>query len=229
MKMDLHCHCNPGSQCATIAPEEAPALLKEKGIDGMVLTNHCYPRHCNSLTPDLKEQPKRYVEVFHRAKAAGDALGIKVFFGAEVTLINEAKKMEFLLYGLSEQDFIDSFPLYTLSQKELFDYCNQRDILMVQAHPFRDEQGHTPADPKYMHGIEALNAHLNFADHFEDARKLAVENGLIITGGSDFHYPQQAGAGGMILPDDIEDQFMLRDYLRSCTPRFYRKGKEFQY
>lgn len=227
--MDLHCHCNPGSQCATIAPEEAPALLKAAGIDGMVLTNHCYPRHCNSLTPDLKEQPKRYVEVYHRAKKAGEALGVKVFFGAEITLINEVKKMEFLLYGLSEEDFLASFPLYEYSQKELFDYCNQKDILMVQAHPFRSEQGYTLADVRYMHGIEAMNEHINFADHFDEAVRIAKENHLIITGGCDFHYPQQAGMGGMILPDTIEDQFMLRDYLRTRPARFFRGEKELKY
>ena len=226
MKIDLHTHCNPGSQCATVSPEESPALLKAAGIDGLVLTNHCYPRHCNSLSPDLKEQPYRYVEVFHRLKKEADELGMKAFFGAEVTLINEIKKMEFLLYGISEQDFLDSFPLYTYSQKELFDYCNKKDILMIQAHPFRDEQGHSPAEPRYMHGIEVLNAHSNFADHFEEAVNFAKEHQLLQTGGCDFHYPHQAGLGGMILPDTIEDQFMLRDYLRTCTPEFYRKGKE---
>jgi predicted metal-dependent phosphoesterase TrpH len=227
MKIDLHTHCNPGSQCATVTPEELPALLKAAGLGGLVLTNHCYPRHCNSLTPDIKEQPYRYVEVFHRVKKAAEELGLKAFFGAEVTLINESKKMEFLLYGISEQDFIDSFPLYTYSQKELFDYCNQKNILMIQAHPFRDEQGHSPADPKYMHGIEALNGHLNFADHFEEAQEFIAAHHLLQTGGSDFHYPQQAGDAGMILPDTIEDQFMLRDYLRSHPARFFRGKKEF--
>lgn len=229
MKVDLHCHCNPGSQCATVSPEESPALLKAAGVDGMVLVNHCYPRHCNSLTSDIKEQPYRYVEVYHRAKKAGEAVGVKVFFGAEVTLINEAKKMEFLLYGISEEDFIESFPLYTYSQKELFEYCNQKDILMIQAHPFRDEQGHSLADVRYMHGIEAMNEHINFADHFEEAVRIAKEHNLIITGGCDYHYPQQAGMGGMILPDTIEDQFMLRDDLRSHPPRFFRGDKELKY
>lgn len=97
---------------------------------------------------------------------------------------------------------------------------------MIQAHPFRDEQGYSPADPRYMHGIEVLNAHSNFADHFEEAVSFAEKYQLLQTGGCDFHYPHQAGLGGMILPDTIEDQFMLRDYLRTCTPEFYRKGKE---
>lgn len=225
MKIDLHTHCNPGSKCATISPEDVPTLLKEAGIDGFVLTNHCYPKHCEMLSPDIKEQPHRFLEIFHRAKKKAEELGLKAFFGVEVNLINEEKRMEFLLYGISEQEFVDSFPLYTLSQKELFDYCNQKDILMIQAHPFREEQGYTPADPRYLHGIEVLNPHIGFADRFEDAQTYAREIGKLQTGGSDFHYPQEAGHAGMIIPDTIEDQFMLRDYLRTHTPQFYRKPK----
>lgn len=222
MKIDLHTHCNPGSQCATCAPEELPALLKAAGVDGCVLTNHYYPRHCNLLSEDLMEQPKRYLEIYHRCKQAGEAIGFKIFFGAELRLMDQPNKPEFLLYGLSEQDFLDSFPLYNCTQKEIFEFCNQKDILMVQAHPFREEQGHAPADPRYLHGIEVLNPHIGFADRFEDALQYAKEIGKLQTGGSDFHYPQQAGAAGMLLPDTIEDQFMLRDYLRTHKSEFYR-------
>jgi hypothetical protein len=61
----------------------------------------------------------------------------------------------------------------------------------------------------------------------DKAQKFAAEHHLLQTGGCDFHYPHQAGLAGMILPDTIEDQFMLRDYLRSHPARFFRGKKEF--
>ena len=128
MRIDLHTHCKPVSVCGKFPPEQLPEIISQKGIDAIVLTNHCYPRHCDALSPDLGEQARIFVEVFHRCKARGDELGFKVFFGVELKLINEPNRPEFLLYGLSEQDFLDSYPLYNCTQKELFDFCNEKNV-----------------------------------------------------------------------------------------------------
>ena len=95
----------------------------------------------------------------------------------------------------------------------LFDFCNSKNVLMVQAHPYRTEQGYYPADMKYVHGLEVYNPHLLFDPKFEETMELAESNNKIKTAGSDFHIKDQAGLAGMIIPDDITDQFMLRDYL----------------
>ncbi len=99
---------------------------------------------------------------------------------------------------------------------------------MVQAHPYRGsstEKG--PADMSLVHGIEVYNPHPlnNGIERFEDTLKLAVDNNLIKIAGSDFHINSQAGDAGMIVPDDIKDQFMLRDYLRKGRAVIFdRKG-----
>ena len=214
MKITTHTHCKPVSRCAHHEPELLPQMFKNKEIDAIVLTNHCYPNHCDKLSEDLKEQAKLYVDTFHRCKKAGDKIGVKVFFGCELKLINEPNKPEFLLYGISEEDFISSYPLYNITQKELFDFCNEHNILMIQAHPFRTEQGYTPADMSLVHGVEIYNPHPLFDPRIEECMKLAEENNLLKTSGSDFHVDFQADVAGMIVPDDINDQFMLRDYLR---------------
>ena len=213
MKIDMHTHCLPVSNCAHHQPEELPSFFVKKGIDAIVLTNHCYPSHCKRLSPELKGQAEAYVDTYYRCKEAGKKIGLKVFFGVELRLISEPNKPEFLLYGLSEKDFIESYPLYNATQKDVFDFCNNKDVLMVQAHPYRTEQGYQPADMRYVHGVEVFNPHLLFDSKFEETLKLAVDNGKLKTAGSDFHIKDQAGLSGMIVPDDIEDQFMLRDYL----------------
>ena len=215
MKIDLHTHCLPVSRCAHHQPEDLPAMFASAGIGAIVLTNHCYPGHCEPLGDTPEQQAEAYVDVFRRCQKAGDAIGFRVFFGAEIKLINEPNRPEFLLYGLSVDDFLSSYPLWPLSQKALFDYCHQHDILMVQAHPFRQEQGYSPADMRYVHGVEIYNPHPSFPFRYEEALALADQNHLCKTAGSDFHVVSQAGNAGLIVPDTIADQFALRDYLRN--------------
>jgi predicted metal-dependent phosphoesterase TrpH len=224
MKIDMHTHSLPVSLCAHHLPEELPQMFLAKGIDAIVLTNHCYPHHTDKLSPDLKEQAMIYIETYHRCKEAGEEIGLKVFFGVEIKLINEVGRPEFLLYGISEEDFTYTYPLYNCTQKELFDFCNQKNIVMVQSHPYRREQGYAPADMRYVHGIEVYNAHPSFDARFEDTLALAEQNNKLKTSGSDFHIEVQAGLAGMLLPDDIKDQFMLRDYLKTKEQIIFDKS-----
>lgn len=224
MKIDMHTHCKPVSRCAHHQPEQLAEMFKNAGMDGFVLTNHCYPNHCDALSDDLHEQAKIYVDVFEECREAGQKIGIKVFFGVEIKLIKVEGAPEFLLYGISEQDFINSYPLYNATQKELFEFCNDKNIVMVQSHPYRTEQGYSPADMRYVHGIEVYNPHLLFDARFDDCMKLARENGKLKTSGSDFHVETQAGLAGMILPGDTTDQFMLRDYLKSGKCKIFSKN-----
>lgn len=229
MKIDLHTHCLPVSRCAHHQPEELPAMFASAGLGAIVLTNHCYPGHCEPLGDTPGQQARAYVDIFERCKQAGDAIGLRVFFGAEVKLINEPNRPEFLLYGLKTEDFLASYPLWPLTQQELFDYCNRHDILMVQAHPFRQEQGYSPADMRFVHGVEIYNPHPLFPFRFEEGLALADSHGLRKTAGSDFHVVSQAGNAGLIVPDSITDQFMLRDHLRSSKITvFDRKGILYQ-
>ena len=215
MKIDMHTHCLPVSICAHHFPEIIPEMFISKGIGAIVLTNHCYPVHCNRLSEDLREQAKIYVETFNKLKAKGEEVGLKVFFGVEIKLIQEPNKPEFLLYGISTQDFIESYPLYNYTQKQLFEYCNDKNIIIVQAHPYRTEQGYAPADMRYVHGIEVFNPHFRFDARFNDSLYLAEQNNKLKTAGSDFHTEKQVGLAGMIVPDYINDQFELRDFLKN--------------
>lgn len=210
----MHTHCLPVSKCAHHEPELLPHIFKAHGFDAIVLTNHCDPVDCDRLGPTLHEQALSYVDTYERCKKSGDAIDVKVFFGVEVKLINEPNQPEFLLYGISQEDFIASYPLYQKTQKELYDYCTKNNVILVQAHPFRTEQGYAPADMRYVDGVEIYNPHLRFNARYDESLKLAQDNKKIKTAGSDFHIDIQAGLSGMIVSDDINDQFMLRDFLK---------------
>ena len=215
MKIDMHTHCLPISRCAHHQPEEITEMFLKKGVNAIVLTNHCYPAHLTPLSENLETQADIYLETYRRCKKAGENIGITVIFGVELKLINEPHAPEFLLYGISEEEFKNSFPLYNKTQQELFDYCNQKDILMVQAHPFREEQGYAPADMHYLHGIEIYNAHPYFDCGLKKTLSLTDQYNLLKTVGTDFHIEMQAGLVWADIPDDIKDQFALRDYLKN--------------
>ena len=136
----MHTHSKPVSLCAHHEPELLPDLFQKGGIDAIVLTNHCYPTHCEGLGETPQKQAEAFVNTFHRCHARGENIGVKTFFGVELKLINEPHCPEFLLYGISEEDFLSSYPLYGKTQNEVYDFCERKNILMVQAHPFRIEQ-----------------------------------------------------------------------------------------
>lgn len=210
MRIDMHTHCKPVSECAWLQPDELPEIFKKAGIDAIVLTNHYYPHHLERLSNDLKEQARIFVDTFKKCKAKGDEIGIKVFFSAELKLINLPKQPEFLLYGLSEEDFISSFPIYDKTLEEVFDFCNEKDILLVQAHPYSN----IPVDMNYVHGVEVYNPHPLRNPYYKETLELAIVNNKIKTSGADFHAPGQQGDAGLIVPDEISNQFELRDYLK---------------
>lgn len=223
MKIDLHTHCRPVSCCASLGPEEMAEHFKNNGLDAIVVTNHYHPGHCGAISEDLDVQKNVYAETVRRCREKGKEIGLKVFFGAELKLVREPNEPEFLLYGLSEELFLETYPLYCMSQKELFDFCNEHDILMVQAHPYRTEQGYAPADMNFVHGVEVYNPHFVFETRFEDALALAEKHSLLKTAGSDFHVPEQVGMAYIEVPDDIEDQFALRDFLKKGIIEIYNK------
>ncbi len=228
MKIDTHTHCLEVSRCAEHTPEELPALFKKAGFDAFVLTNHCFPGHLEYFGHDSRVQIKAYIDTYRAAAKAGREIGIKVFFGCEIRLINVEHTPEFLLFGITENEFERSFPLYTLTQRELFDYCNENRLLMYQAHPFRIEQGHHLADLSYMHGLEVYNGHPRFDPRFYQLRAFAKSCGLGMSAGSDFHYAPQAGNCGMLADASVESSEDLRDYMLECQPRLFSRDGELE-
>ena len=217
MKLDLHAHSLPASGCAQFDSGEAAVRLKAAGIDGFCLCNHYYPGHLNRLGATLSEQIEAFIICFEQGYQAAAKLGMIALFGAEVKLINHPSHPEFLLYGLTPSVLRKALPLYEYTQEELYAFCQAENILMYQAHPYRVEQGYQPADPAFMDGIEVYNGHAKFDPKYDMTLAFARQYGLAMSAGSDFHDPEDAGSGGIILPDGITvtDSSELRNYLKA--------------
>lgn len=206
IKIDPHVHSSGICHCSHVTCQQ---IIDEKiklGYDGAILTNHCqewyYPKE------EHKTYIERVIEDFARGKAYADKKGFRFYLGLEITL-NIPHYADWLLYGVTE-DILRKTPcLYTLSQKELFDFCQEHGVLLVQAHPYRQ----SPCEPKYMHGVE-INCTDGDLDKIPQVEAFAKEHGLLITCGTDYHFVERTYHGGIYIPEKCKTAADIAKHIR---------------
>ena len=162
MKIDLHVHSGL-SECASVNGTEAVDAYKKIGVN-FVLCNHYNALYTKELGGryDRRSYPSVYIDEFYSVKEMGKLNGVNVFFGIEVALtLPDCPYAEFLIYGAEPQFLLDNPYMYELSQAELYALVKRSGFMLVQAHPFRKEQGHFPHDMKCVDGVE-INCHDRF-------------------------------------------------------------------
>ena len=208
MLIDLHAHSSGISRCCQIPAEEVLKTAKEYGIDGIVLTNHYQKSYLQN--DDADAFAKAYVEEFHYTEKIAEELGMKVFFGVEVTT-ELYKNVHMLGYGVSEKFVLENPRVFELNQEELYKLVKVYGGVLVQAHPFRN--GCTVLDTAYLDGVE-INCHPLYGNSYQkELMEIAAENKLLLTCGGDYHADTYRAHCGMYLPDDIGNNNELRDYL----------------
>ena len=225
-KTELHCHCTVVSACGRITPAEIVDNYVKAGYTSLVITDHISRdtfQSGNYLgTPDWDAKVDFFLRSYRALQEAAKGR-LNILLGAEVR-IDSHHAADYLLYGVSEEFLRKVGCLHQFHLADLSRVARENGVLLVQAHPFRTEQGHAPADMRYVHGIEAYNPHPSFDSRITEAVRLATEHGKIMTSGSDFHVSGQAGGAGMIVSNDIADQFMLRDFLRTAAPVIFDRN-----
>lgn len=224
MKIDPHVHSKGMSLCSHVGYKEIIDEKKKAGYNAVMLTNHCQPWYYEKGEQLL--WTNKFLSEYWQAKEYGDACGIKVLLGIEVS-VSVPHWSDFLLYGVNEGFLYRAKSLYELTQAELFDYCERNNVLMVQAHPFREE--YAPAKPEYMHGFE-INLRPSDFEKRKDVEEFALKHNLFVTCGSDYHSVSEKEFGGMILPDDVcssEDMFKCITSSKSTTLFFEDEVKTY--
>ena len=210
-RIELHAHTYPVSGCSCILPEEMPTLLKKKGIDAVVITNH-FVFHTDG-TP-MEEALDFYLNDYEKTKAAAENQGIRVILGAEVRFQDNPN--DYLLFGV-DRDILRKCYAYLEKGVELFrKEVALPDSVFLQAHPFRD--GLTRANPALLDGIETFNMHPHHNSRVAMAVKYAVENRISIqTVGTDLHEKTESHEGICALRTATlpEDSFDIAKILRS--------------
>ena len=181
MLIDMHAHSSAISECCRIPYDEVLRCTKENGMDGIFLTNHYQKSYVKDTSSALAE---RYIQEFEDAKKFGMEIGVRVFWGIEVTM-EHYKAVHMLVYGVDTDFLRQHSELFSYTQEELYRAVKKAGGILVQAHPFRN--GATVLDPHFLDGVE-INCHPLYGKSYkEELLEIAKEHRLMVTCGGDYH------------------------------------------
>ena len=187
MRIDMHTHTSVYSTDSNLLPHEALARAAERGIDGVILTEH-----------DV-------VWPADRALRLSEQVGILVLPGVEVT----TELGHVLVYGLS------ALIPRTTDSKRLRVLCDEQEALMFLAHPARDPGLRVPrAAMELFDGVEGLNG-CDGPLQNQSAASRGRTRPLPPIGGSDSHALHEVGTAATEFGAHIETVDDLMSALRS--------------
>ncbi len=202
-RYDIHVHCSENSACSGCPGARIAEAYAKAGYAGFVMTNHFLSGYGKAYTPEeWEKETEGFMTGYENAKAAGNALGIDVFFGWEYNY----QGADLLTYGLG-LDWLKAHPdMTTWKATKYFDEVHAGGGFIVHAHPFR-QAGHIrqiQLFPDKTDAVEVYNGS-HYASCYDPAfndRALwyAQTYRKVQTAGSDTHgldawgYPMRGGA-----------------------------------
>lgn len=180
IKTELHAHTTPVSKCSHIPPESFAEVYMQSGCSAALITNH--------LNPDwIGRSADEYLDDYYRAKKRGDEIGINIILGVEIRFTENIN--DYLVYGVEPSDVSKMMTYLDKGLEPFYKEFKREDNLIIHAHPFR--KGMTLMPLEFIDGIESFNLHHAHNSKVAVAARFARENSLLVTGGSDYHDPDQ--------------------------------------
>jgi len=195
---ELHCHTSEISGCAHLTAREQAERYVENGYSTLVITNHYSKSFFTKSQKEIGERVHDYFAPYYEVKEEMKGK-LHVLIGLE--LHTEFSDNDYLIYGFDEELIKKVHYLYDFRPKDLHDYARQNGLLVVQAHPFRNNMKIT--DPQYLDGMEVFNGAHTHESRNQMAFYWAKEYGLIPTSGSDKHNDDQECCGGIVTDKPI--------------------------
>ncbi|MBQ2823658.1 MAG: histidinol-phosphatase [Oscillospiraceae bacterium] len=218
-RYEPHMHTFEASGCGRSTGAEMAEMHKAKGYDGIIVTDHFF--NGNSAVPyDLpwEEKIDLFCKGYENAKARGDEIGLKVFFGWEFTYAGA----DFLTYGL-DKTWLKKHP--EIMDMKIYDYCDfvaECGGFIVHAHPFRQYNyiKKITLIPDNVGAVEIINSS-HFDEKMNDRAKWYAESfNLPVTAGSDSHDAKNLLGGGISVEKPLETIF---DYIEAVKKRSIAK------
>lgn len=215
MKLDMHCHTKEGSPDCKMGLLRNIELLKEKGYQGMLITDH--------------DSYKAYRYYKKLAQKPSDFIVLK---GIEYDTIDAGHILVIMPTGVK----LPILELRGLPIALLIEIVHHYGGILGPAHPcgekflsifntLRSRKGE--AIYRKFDFVEGYNA-CEDLDSNNRAMMLARQYGLPCFGGSDSHKEDCVGLGYTILQEDITCETDLIDYIRSGKPTIVG-GKHYEY
>lgn len=184
-RYETHLHTKEASACSISWAKEYITPYKKAGYSGIIVTDHFFNGN-TSIPSYLKweEKVSLFCKGYEYAKEEGDAHGLSVFFGFEVSFGND----EYLIYGLDKQWLLTHPQIMDWDQVQLFKEVDTVGGVMIQAHPFRERSYLRGIFlyPHAVHGVEVGNNE-NEAEFDRKALAYAKAYDLPIFCGNDIH------------------------------------------
>ena len=209
-KYDLHVHTSETSNCGKISGKELVRMYKKASYQGVVITDHYYEDFFERLQgKSWDKKIDKYFEGYNVALNEGKKLGLQVIPGMEITFPENSN--DYLVYGVDENFLKENKELYKLGLQGFRALIKGSNILVVQAHPFR--QYMIPAPPEFLDGVEVYNGNPRHDSRNHLAHEYALKNGLIMLSGSDFHQRDDLARGGIVTSEEISTPAALVDII----------------
>ena len=175
-KYETHLHTSPVSKCAKSSVEEMLKFYKDRGYDGVFITNHFIDGNCAcDRSTSYEEQINFYFSDYEIGKALEEEIGIKVFLGVELS----NSGTDFLVYGLDKEWFLAHPEIMKMKKSEELTLMAESGAFIVQAHPYREAAyiDHIRLFPRHVHGVEIINGNQSdfvngLAEHYANSYSL---------------------------------------------------------
>lgn len=212
-KYELHLHTSETSWCGRVPAAVQVQRLKALGYDGLVVTDHLHAGYLEEVGPERTDANwqaliDRHMLGYTAAAAEGERLGVSVILCAELRFPEDER--DYLAFGITE-DWLRAHPYcILLSHEEFFDRYG-KELLIVQAHPFRH---YDDPDTAHLGGLEIVNCN----PRHESRNRLALDRakewpGLVRTVGSDVHRDGDEGRGAVLFEKRVTTPAELREEL----------------
>lgn len=192
MKIDMHCHVKEGSLDSKVSVEEYIMLLKAKGFQGMVITDH------NTY------KGYRYWKNHIKGKRHTDFVVLK---GIEY----DTRDAGHILVIMPEGVKMRVLEMRGMPVSVLIDFVHRNGGVLGPAHPCGEKYlsftntkrfRRSPELMKRFDFVEAFNC-CESVESNENAMKLARKYDKVRVGGSDAHKPDCVGRAYTILPEPV--------------------------
>lgn len=199
-KTETHIHTRESSPCGWLRAEEIVKAYYEAGYRTICISDH-FGNFDSLGNISWQDKITIFLEGYFKAKCAAEKYDINVLMSAEIEF-QKNKPNHYLVYGIT-RDFLNSYPdLSEMGIEEFSKIAKEKGIFIVQAHPFRN--GKCYPTPDFVDAIEIYNANPRHQDFSEKSKKVAEENNMCISGGSDMHRPEDIARSGIITEMEIK-------------------------
>ncbi|MBR6729124.1 MAG: PHP domain-containing protein [Clostridia bacterium] len=207
-KTELHCHTIESSICGKVEAKEVVKAYIEAGYSTLVITDHYGERHIGRHGE--VDEVEHFLQGYRAAKQAAGGK-INIILGMEISLAQHSFN-DYLIYGDVEAALSAHPDLYQFDLPEFCDFAHKNNLVVYQAHPFRNKI--TVVDPAPLDGIEVFNSHPRHDSRNNIASDWAAHFKKRAIAGSDAHQMPDIARSGIIAETEITNEKELLSVLK---------------